>query len=70
MARRPRRHLTFGHGSHQCLGQHLARLTVRTAIDALFDRLPGLRVEAPSTPLGLNPANGVQGFVSLPVSWS
>jgi pentalenic acid synthase len=70
VARHPRRHVTFGYGPHQCLGQNLARLTLHTAIGALFDRLPDLRVETPTTPLAVNPANGVQGFTSLPVRWS
>ena len=68
--RRPRRHVTFGYGPHQCLGQNLARLAVQTAIRALFDRLPDLRAETTTAPVNLNPANGVQGFVSLPVRWS
>ena len=36
-------HLTFGGGPHICLGQHLARMEMVAAANALFDRLPGLR---------------------------
>lgn len=38
-------HLTFGHGPHVCLGMHLARMETRVALNALFDRLPGLRLD-------------------------
>lgn len=39
-----RRHLAFGGGIHQCLGQSLARAELNCALPALFDRLPDLRV--------------------------
>lgn len=34
------RHLTFGHGSHFCIGSHLARLELRTALRLLAERVP------------------------------
>lgn len=40
-----RRHLTFAHGPHVCLGVHLARLEARTALVTLIDRLPGMRID-------------------------
>jgi len=39
-------HVAFGFGRHFCLGSHLARLEARTALDALLDRLPNLRLDA------------------------
>jgi cytochrome P450 len=36
--RDPNPHLTFGHGSHFCLGANLARLEIRLVFDALVDR--------------------------------
>jgi cytochrome P450 len=38
-------HLTFGHGPHVCLGMHLARMESAVALQALFDRLPDIRLD-------------------------
>ncbi|HKP40377.1 cytochrome P450 [Mycobacterium sp.] len=38
-------HIGFGHGAHVCLGMHLARLESTLIFNALFDRLPGLRLD-------------------------
>ncbi|WP_243714420.1 cytochrome P450 [Actinomadura bangladeshensis] len=48
-------HLAFAHGPHFCFGAHLARLETRTALTALLDRLPGLRLDPdrPARPHGL-----------------
>ena len=43
--REPRPHLAFATGPHTCLGLHLARMETRVALNALFDRLPGLRLD-------------------------
>lgn len=41
---RPRlKNFAFGHGSHVCVGQHLARVEMEVALNALMDRLPNLR---------------------------
>jgi cytochrome P450 len=38
-------HMGFGHGAHQCLGMHLARLETTVMFTELFNRLPGLRLD-------------------------
>jgi len=38
-------HVAFATGPHTCLGIHLARMETRVALDTLFDRLPGLRLD-------------------------
>lgn len=43
--RAPRPHIGFGHGTHVCLGMHLARIEMRVALELLFDRLPDLRLD-------------------------
>ena len=45
-----RSHLAFAQGPHACVGLHLARLETRSALDAVLDGWPGLRLEAGSTP--------------------
>lgn len=44
-ARTPRTHLAFGSGPHVCLGMHVARAEIHTAVSAVLDRLPGLRLD-------------------------
>jgi cytochrome P450 len=39
-------HLAFGFGEHFCAGSHLALLEARTALNALLDRLPNLRLDS------------------------
>ena len=38
-------HMSFGDGAHKCLGMHLARLEMRVLLNAVLDRLPGLRLD-------------------------
>lgn len=38
-------HLAFSYGPHQCLGKHLVRVQLETALRAVADRLPGLRLD-------------------------
>ncbi|MEV3992715.1 cytochrome P450 [Streptomyces sp. NPDC049837] len=44
------RHLGFGHGPHFCVGAPLARLQLRIALRALFERFPDLRLAGPPGP--------------------
>ncbi len=48
IARRPNRHLTFGHGIHFCMGAPLARLEGRIAFAALAGRLTRLELLDPA----------------------
>ena len=38
-------HMSFGDRAHKCLGMHLARLETRVLLNAVLDRLPGLRLD-------------------------
>ncbi|MFE9289669.1 cytochrome P450 [Streptomyces olivaceus] len=68
--RRPaQRHLTFGFGPHQCLGQQLARMELRVALPALFTRFPTLRSAVPLDDLEYRTNALVFGVNALPVAW-
>ncbi|MHB8465966.1 MAG: cytochrome P450 [Acidimicrobiales bacterium] len=70
--RDPKQHVSFGSGPHLCLGMHLARMETRVALDALFDRLPGLRldrVEAERTDARITGDLLFRSPTSLPVVW-
>lgn len=43
--RADKQHISFGDGAHRCLGMHLARLEMRMLLNAVLDRLPGLRLD-------------------------
>ena len=43
--RAPQPHVTFAGGPHFCLGVHLARMEMETALDAVLDRLPNVRLD-------------------------
>ena len=49
---RPRgmRHFAFASGPHICIGQHLARVEMTRALNAILDRLPNLRLDASMPP--------------------
>ena len=62
-------HLTFGGGPHLCLGMHLARMEATVAINALLDRLPGLRLD-PSAPPPRVVGMAFRSPAALPVEFS
>jgi len=43
--RKPQSNLAFGFGPHRCLGMHLAEMETRILLEALFERLPNLRLD-------------------------
>jgi cytochrome P450 len=43
--REPKQHMAFALGPHRCLGMHLARAETESLLDALFERLPNLRLD-------------------------
>ncbi len=45
--RPPDRTMTFGYGERSCPGMHLAKKEIRVTLDALLERLPGLRLSDP-----------------------
>jgi cytochrome P450 len=70
LTRDARRHVAFGYGIHQCLGQTLARVELQTVLTTLLRRLPGLRLALPADQLAYNRDNIVYGLRALPVTWA
>jgi cytochrome P450 len=64
VARRPNRHLAFGHGDHACVGMNVARLEGRLAIGGLLARFAS--VEPDGEPVR-DMRVRFRGFTSLPV---
>ncbi|MFE7751584.1 cytochrome P450 [Streptomyces sp. NPDC057428] len=70
LSREPVAHLAFGFGTHQCPGQHLARLELQVALPALFRRFPGLASAVPAEGLAFHSDGAnVYGLEALPVRW-
>jgi cytochrome P450 len=64
-----RRHVAFGYGNHQCLGQNLARVELEIALNTLFARVPGLTLVKPVEELAYKDQEQVYGLYELPVTW-
>ncbi|MFS8097327.1 cytochrome P450 [Lentzea alba] len=67
---RPRsRHLSFGHGVHQCLGNELARIEMSVSFRELLRRLPGLRLAVPAEEVRVRTTSTIFGVKHLPITW-
>jgi cytochrome P450 len=61
VGRTPNEHVGYGAGGpHFCLGAHLARLEIRTALEELYDRFPGLAVTAEPERVAMRQINGIK----------
>lgn len=67
LQREPNPHLTFGHGSHTCLGSALAKLNLTSALSALRTRYPQLSVREED--IVWRSDLGIRGPESLPVRY-
>lgn len=67
--RKPNPHVAFGHGVHQCLGQHVARVELQIAYPRLLRRFPGLRVTETLEALSFRDDMVTYGPRALPVAW-
>jgi cytochrome P450 len=65
----PRPHLTFAHGPHHCMGSHLARLEVSTAIETLMRRFPTLRLAVAPEAIQWSKTSMLRSALSLPLTW-
>jgi cytochrome P450 len=63
------RHLAFGFGPHQCLGQPLARLELQVVYPALLRRFPRLTLAVGDDELSYRDDMPMYGVNALPVTW-
>jgi cytochrome P450 len=64
---REARRLTFGAGTHYCLGANLARAELEEALAFLAPRTRGLTFDGPAQ---LGGVEGIYGVDKLPIAWS
>jgi cytochrome P450 len=62
-------HLTFGIGSHACVGQALARVELQAVLQVLLHRLPTLELAEPPTTLAVREGLVVGGLERVFVRW-
>ncbi|MFF4117394.1 cytochrome P450 [Streptomyces sp. NPDC001714] len=67
--RSPNPHVSFGFGPHYCPGGQLGRLEEELLVDALLDRLPGLRLAVPPEQVPFRKGALIRGPEALPVTW-
>jgi cytochrome P450/NADPH-cytochrome P450 reductase len=67
ITRNPNPHISFGDGTHFCLGANLARLEARIMFTELFKRLPDIAIAGPSKRLASSFLNGI---VDLPIRFT
>ncbi|WP_330302923.1 MULTISPECIES: cytochrome P450 [unclassified Streptomyces] len=68
-SRSPNPHAAFGFGPHYCPGGMLARLESELMVDALLDRMPGLRLAVPPDQVPFRKGALIRGPEALPVTW-
>lgn len=69
LRRDSRRHVAFGFGLHQCLGQPLARMELQVVYSTLYRRIPTLRLAADLSEIDFKHDGSVYGVYGLPVTW-
>jgi len=65
--RKPNRHISFGSGPHRCLGIHLARRELATALSVWHELIPEYRIDGHAE---LSERGGQIGLLSLPLAWT
>lgn len=69
VTRDARRHVAFGFGVHQCVGQPLARVELQVVYSTLYSRIPTLALATGADRLGFKHDGLVYGVYELPVTW-
>ncbi|POX37470.1 cytochrome P450 [Streptomyces sp. Ru73] len=69
LTRDARRHVAFGYGVHQCLGQPLARVELQVVYSTLYSRIPTLALATDIDQVKFKHDGIVYGVYELPVTW-
>jgi cytochrome P450 len=69
ITRDARRHVAFGFGVHQCLGQPLARMELQVVYGTLYRRIPTLRLACALEDVKFKHDAFIYGIHELPVAW-
>ncbi|MFE3037808.1 cytochrome P450 [Streptomyces canus] len=69
LTRDARRHVAFGFGVHQCLGQPLARMELQVVYGTLYKRIPTLKAACALEDVRFKNDAFIYGVHELPVSW-
>jgi cytochrome P450 len=69
LTRDAHRHVAFGFGVHQCLGQPLARLELQVVYSTLYRRIPALALATEAGKVPFKHDGSVYGVYELPVTW-
>ncbi|MBI3836984.1 MAG: cytochrome P450 [Planctomycetia bacterium] len=70
ITREPNKHLSFGLGTHYCLGAPLARLEGQIAVNSLLRRIGDVRLAVAPESLRWRRGLVVRGLLALPVAFS
>ena len=65
----PNRHAGFGLGVHRCIGSNLARMTFKTMLTAVLERLPDYRL-VPGGAVRYEDIGTINGYKHLPATFS
>jgi cytochrome P450 len=69
ITRDARRHVAFGFGIHQCLGQPLARMELQVVYGTLYKRIPTLKLACAIEDVKFKHDAFIYGVHELPVAW-
>ncbi|SFG47115.1 Cytochrome P450 [Novosphingobium sp. CF614] len=68
-ARKNTGHLSFGHGSHRCLGMSLARMELKSVFLSLFSRFPNVRLAVDPSELRIDNTRVGGGVDHVMLTW-
>lgn len=64
------RHVSFGGGTHRCIGMALARMELKVAAREIVRRLDDIRLAIPADEVPFNPTVSMHSIANLPLTFS